>query len=72
MISVQYFTICFASFEAAEKTKQKEITVQVKYLNDALYVVVQNYFEQNPVKEKGVFISSKTEEIMDLVFESQK
>ena len=39
-------------FEAAEKTKQKEITVQVKYLNDALYVVVQNYFEQNPVKKK--------------------
>lgn len=58
--TIFYNLLCNA-FEAAEKTKQKEITVQVKYLNDALYVVVQNYFEQNPVKEKGVFISSKTE-----------
>lgn len=58
--TIFYNLLCNA-FEAAEKTKQKEITVQVKYLNDALYVVIQNYFEQNPVKEKGVFISSKTE-----------
>lgn len=58
--TIFYNLLCNA-FEAAEKSVQKEVHVQVRYLNAVLYLKIRNTYEKKPVKNKEGYVTSKTE-----------